>query len=794
MMRCIRTIYKKYPLLLTGGLILFICFLAYGQITNMHFFREDYLTIYSIQHPDAPKVKLGFGVFKYPDGYEVTLFIPFYHLFGLNPHGYYFIEVILYFFASLAVYFLAKTLTANKNMALGSALIFASGFVGSESLYRVAIGWQNILAATFISLSAALYFKYVKTPRRKYYLLALAVYLFTSDFSFYRAHGIILLILSIEIIFNFKLWQSILRMVPFILSYWYFYVYSISTMMDQGSKLPNFIQKILTPGNFHLLLTPFKTLENLFIPDKFNLPLIIFMAMLICTLIWKRSKLLIFCLIFAMANYIVYFYTSPENPQETTHRYLTVSFVGVAIFWGIFLNKVFKGFYGYFLSCIFIIILNLILVRSEQIDILKNRSQPSALFWQSFQKEVQNLPKNSVIYIDSKNDGVSKPIRDAALGAGSMSATTSFAVYYGLQWEDIYLAENFPEILKLVETGKVSKDNIYTFFYSKKDGLLNTTDQVKTTLFKENKVEMVDNPNNLNIPYYSPVLLKFSNYFKIDFSNINNSNQSGVNLSKYLDFLLSRKYYWDTVSASATTEAEYAEIGKIKDQDITTSWKGDDLIWQKNQKEEVILTLGANKSVGGIRLVPGALTRVPIKYLYECSSDKINWSKLKNVERNVTKVETIIDKFDSSSCAFIKLTVYNTVSNGPPQISEIEVLESQFIDLDIVKAEEIEQDPFIFINSTNDVTILSEYLAKNGIDGKICIYTNKYKETEPQCKKYKFKQYSSGEFFIDQGGTVINKIEFQIPERVKLTTNNVILEYQDFVQLQNRGYIAKHTN
>src|SRR3989344_8911309 len=142
-----------------------------------------------------------------------------------------------------------------------------------------------------------------------------------------------------------------------------------------------------------------------------------------------------------------------------------------------------------------------------------------------------------------------------------MSATTSFAVDYGLQWEDIYLAENFPEILKLVETGKVSKDNIYTFFYSKKDGLLNTTDQVKTTLFKENKVEMVDNPNNLNIPYYSPVLLKFSNYFKIDFSDINYSNQSEVNLSRYLDFLLSRKYYWDTVSASATTEAEYAEIG-----------------------------------------------------------------------------------------------------------------------------------------------------------------------------------------------------------------------------------------
>ena len=794
MVHRIRTIFKKYPFLLAGGLIFFICFLAYGQIMGMHFFLDDYLLLYALQHPNAYEGGPGLGVFGSDFGYSVTLFIPFFHIFGLKPEGYYLVEIALYFLAAITVYLFAKTLTGKKIVAFGTSLIFASGYVGSGSLYRFAVGWQNILAAIFLTLTATIYLKFVKSGSKYLYFLALAAFLCTIELSYYRSHGIILLILGIEIIFNFKIWSSIMRMLPFVLSYYYFYVYLL-TSMDQGSKSLTFVQKIFTDRNFHYLLTPFKTLENLFLPDKFNFPLLVFIGILLSIFILKRSKILLYCLLFAIANYLVYFYVSPENPQETTHRYLTISFVGIATFWGVFLSGIFKNRNMYLFFCILIVTLNIGLARQEQLALLQNRSQPSKLFWQSFQSQVKQINKQSVIYIDSKHDGISKPARDVAVGSGSLSPSTSFAVYYGLKWEDIYLAENFPELLNLIKTGKVDRNNIHTFFYSRQNGLVNTTTDVKKALFSTSDRLNIDNPNKINLPFYSPAVLNFKTEIGINFSDIKYIVDQKLELSKYLYFLTSRDRSWNKVSATATTEVDYAEIRYIKDRDINTAWKGEDIAWSKNHKEEVVLNLGENRSVGAVRIIPGALGRIPTKYSYACSLDGNSWKEIKNFEKNVIKAETFTDKFNEENCAFIRLTVYGTVSDGPPQISEIEILDSEFTDLDLITAEQVETDPFKFIHSEEDSQEVFRHLNENGISGKICIYTDKYISSKPLCKPYKFKLGSNnGELLIDQGGTMLEKIEFLLPSQIKLTLEKIEIEYQTLDQLQNRGYIAKHTN
>src|SRR3989344_2858686 len=127
----IKRIFKSYKLLLGGLVLLLITFLAYGKILGMYFYLEDYLILYSIQHPESSQAGYGSGIFGRPYGYAVTPFIPFYYLFGLEPWGYYLVEIILYFFAALAVYYLAKNLTGEKRIAFASSLIFASGFIGS---------------------------------------------------------------------------------------------------------------------------------------------------------------------------------------------------------------------------------------------------------------------------------------------------------------------------------------------------------------------------------------------------------------------------------------------------------------------------------------------------------------------------------------------------------------------------------------------------------------------------------------------------------------------------------------
>lgn len=785
----VRLAFKKYQFLLGVALIFLVCFLAYGKILGMYFYLEDYLILYSIQHPESSQAGYGSGVFGRPYGYAVTPFIPFYYLLGLVPWGYYLVEVVLYFIVALVVYFFAKTLTESRKIALGSALIFASGYVGSGSLYRLAVGWQNLFAAIFISLSAALYYKYVKNPKLKYYLLALGVYLFTSEFSFYRAHGIILVILGIEILFNFKPVKSLIRMFPFALAYWYFYVYSISSIMDQGSKASSFIQTVFVQRNFYFLLTPLKTLENLFIPDKFNFPFLLFIVIFTGALLWKRNKILVYCLVFALANYLVHFYNSPGSVQETTHRYLTISFVGIAIFWGIFLDKVLKSTGKYLLFCFLIIILNVTLGRSERGDILKNRSAPNREFWQTFKKEVQTIPLNSVIYIDSKIDGVSKPARDSALSAGSMSATTSFAVFYGLKWDEIYLAENFSELLSLIKSGKVAENDIFTFFYSRQDGLINTTQQTKNAL-KEKKRFDIANFDDINLNFSSPMLLNFSSVVDVSFSELTKKTKL-VNLEQYLDYISLRSRYYNKVSASASSEVRYAEIEYVKDRDVETSWRADDIKWAANHREEIVLDLGETRQVGAVKIIPANASRAPIKYIWECSLDLIVWEKLANFEKNADLGKKLIDKFNKAECAFLKLIITGTVS-GPPQISEVEVIENRFTGLDTDLADKIEENPFIYM-SPGDKEILSNYFLQNGIAGKVCIYSDKYKTGSPKCNKHNFKPGVSklDTFFIDQGGTVLQKIEISVPKQVKINLKNVQAKSLTYDELEKMGYTAR---
>ncbi|OGY11729.1 MAG: hypothetical protein A3E16_01080 [Candidatus Blackburnbacteria bacterium RIFCSPHIGHO2_12_FULL_44_25] len=786
-----KNILKKYQLFLMGALIFLVCFLAYGKILGMYFYLEDYLILHSIQHPNSPSAGYGSGIVGRPYGYAVTPFIPFYYLFKLNPFGYYLVEIILYFLAAIAVYYLVLTLTKNKNASLGSSLIFASGYVGSESLYRLAVGWQNIFAAIFISLSAAFYYRYIKNPSLKSYILAFFIYLFTSEFSFYRAHGIVLIVLSLEILFNFKPIKSLIRMIPFALSYWYFYVYSIRDFMSPGSTSATLLHKIFAERHYNYLLVPLKTLENLFVPDKINLPLFIFLAAFLVALAWKRNKTLIYCLIFTAANFLVYFYYSPGSPQETAQRYLLVSYVGAASFWGIFLDKVFSNKLKYFLSCSVILALNLGFSHKEQINILQNRSKPSARFWQDMRSQVASLPEHSAIYIDSKNDGVSKPARDAAVGAGSMGPTTSFAAYYGIDWTDIYLAETFSELLEFIKDGQVLPKNVYTFFYSKNEGLVNTTDLTKEALAGTKSASSFKSLSDISLPYSSPLLLDFSSDVRLISSSLEYSKEK-VDLPRYLQFLNSKVRYYKNVSASSTTQVRYSEIKNIIDENAETSWRADDLDWANSHKEEVILDLGETKTVGGILIIPASIARTPSKYTYECSQDRVTWDSLGSYDRKVEKVDEFLDKLKVSTCHFIKLTISATERNGPPQISEIVIIEDGFADLNVDHADKIEADPFRFVSSQEDINVLHKYLNESGASGEICINTDK-QANKRTCTKHNFKLgINNDSVFIDQGGKLLQNVEIKLPSQLQIETKNPKIRYLTFKELDKLDYITKY--
>jgi len=198
-----------------------------------------------------------------------------------------------------------------------------------------------------------------------------------------------------------------------------------------------------------------------------------------------------------------------------------------------------------------------------------------------------------------------------------------------------------------------------------------------------------------------------------------------------------------------------------------------------------MINLGVIKQIGGVRVVPAALGRVPTKYTYECSLEGAKWGNIANFEKKVNKAGAYVDKFNETRCQFIKLKIYDTVLHDSPQISEMEVLENNFQNLDFELADNVSKNPFLYATSSNQRELLTKYTINNGYEGEICILTDKFKPTEPQCQKYKFQLGTySGSLPIGQGGTVIQKIKFVTPPEIQIDVVELTLQHLTYDQLE----------
>lgn len=791
-------LFIKYKSILAACLLFLVVFVAFEKTLSMYFWHDDYPILYKLQKPMETAGTYGIGIAGLDSPYRYTAvpFVPFFPFFGLEPKGYYAIGILLYFFASLSTYVLTKIITGERKTAFAAALIFASGYVGSESLNTMGVSWQNILATILLTLTAACYFKFAKTKQVLFYVLSVVLYVFTMEFSHLRAHGIILLVFFIELLFNFKLFQSLIRMVPFVGIYWLSYMNPDPTQVQAGHLASGLISKIFIEEKFDLLLTPLKTLENIFIPDKLNFSLLVFLIILIILLIWARSKTLLYALIFTLANSIAYFLYWPDGFQETTHRYLNPSYVGASMFLAILIQRIFRNVnqFMYVLAVAFIVVFNIVLVRSEQAMIVSKRSVPSREFWKEFHNQVSTLQKNSLLYVDVKQDGESDQAYGNAIGVGAMGTTTSFAVQYGLRWQDIYHPNTLQEFLYLVSTNKFKKENIHTFFYGLNEGLVNTTKSTVESLFGPKRTFTIDNLDKIEIAFTSPLLLTMNTDVSVDFSSIDYGQNKQIKLAKYLDYLSYRNEYYNSVIITASSQSKYTEIRNIHDRNYDTSWKALTSYWGEHHNEEVTLDLGAPKEISGVKIIPGSILRLPTEYQYTCSLDGKTWESLTSITKKAENANTFIDKFSTSYCRFVKLTVYKTYTDEPPQISEIEVLGNEFVDLDPETAELVYSDPFQFVVSNTDEQVLLQYFSKNGIYGSICFYTDKYKLQDPFCKSHIFslRPFSSDEVIVDSGGTILKKITLSLPPQVKIKAYNARLESLTAQELKDRNYIVEY--
>lgn len=257
-----------------------VVIISYGHLLWMTPWQDDQTLFFKLQHINDKAGYFGtgpFGVGVYK--YIITPFIPIYYLFGLNTVYYYALALFAYFIASFAV---CKTFSGLVSEKVGkiSGLLFAAGYVSSDSFIRLFNSVVTSLSVVFVSLFVMFYWRYHKTKKVKWYFLALILFLSAMEFVRTRTHYLISLPLLIEFLFlingfikktfKTKLIISLARITPFI---YMFYLYFVKNADSRSGNIKEFITSLLK-GDFSIIYGFLSSITNIVIPDWFSTPLV----------------------------------------------------------------------------------------------------------------------------------------------------------------------------------------------------------------------------------------------------------------------------------------------------------------------------------------------------------------------------------------------------------------------------------------------------------------------------------------------------------------------------------------
>lgn len=762
-------------------LILIVVLFAYFQTLFMYFWNDDNAVIFKLQHLGEGVGNLGSGIFGLDSPYRMVIFplIPVYYFFGINAAAFFAYGLFFYFLASIAVFYFAKSFFKEEKLAILTSLIFASGLVGAESLWRVYNSVHTSITIIYILLFVIFYNNFISAKNLAgkiiFYSLTLGFFYLAIQWGFVRAHGIIFIIFAQEILFNFNWRFSTLRLAPFFyLSYISYFAPSVNTKHVQLLAT-----RLFENYEFELLLVPLRTLKNTLLPDVFNISLIFFAILLFLLLIKFKSKIFFFTLTFIISSYLIYYAIYHDLSLNTTHRYLTTALPGVSLLAAYILSKIFRNNTKLFIASGMLITINLCQTNWLQMNILKDRSIPTKDFYTALKREVPALNKNSILYFNVKQDNDSINLFEHFFGVGSMPNSTAVAIHYNLDRYDLFLPQTFEETVSLIKERKVGKENVYTFFYSKKDGLKNTTKKFRESLWGEKKIYFIEDLDRINYQFASP--FKINLELKPNVKQLDKSNSKNVKgLEVYLNYLQSKHNYYNLLTVKSDTHWQNYTIDKIFDQDYSTSWMGSRGIWNDTKKESITLDLTEQRYIGAIKLKFAASDKTATKYSYYCSKDNLNWQKLKTVYFMPKEhAETKIDLVEINLCRFVKISIDETEEGDSPEIAEVEVIEKGYENLDFKLAQQYEETLVSLLNSDKKV-LVSDYLHKNGLKINICFMTDEYeifagkaKSKLCQEKFAKLNEFNRFEIILPQSGTTFQKLFVSPQPNVEFEINQV---------------------
>lgn len=322
--------------------------LSCWRLLNLYISHDDWDLFFKVIHPESGVWGTGPGPFgSGPYRYFHTVFIILYPFLKFNIPAYFFVGMLIYLFASFAIYLLFLEITENRKLSLFIASIFSSlGLFGSDALMHLQHLYAMFGMMGFSFLTLRFLLRHFKTGNLIFYLLSLILFTFTEEFYVLRGHGLIFVILFGALLFvPFKnkikdISVFCLKLLPFL------YIYNHQYNSGGGGFLTITINYLKSyNGAFASFINFPATFANSLIPDFFTnqiyslSPRILFFAILFISvqvfLVRKINKKILIALLVVLVNYIFILFTKWSVSQPILRANGFDNFSGFLAFMGL---------------------------------------------------------------------------------------------------------------------------------------------------------------------------------------------------------------------------------------------------------------------------------------------------------------------------------------------------------------------------------------------------------------------------------------------------------------------------
>lgn len=530
--------------------------------------------------------------------------------------------------------------------------------------------------------------------------------------------------------------------------------------------------------------------------------LILFLA--IAVSLFPRAKRLaqaiIIGLVILSSQIFSYYIKYPDAIFSTTHRYLSYSLIGYSLLWGSIAYAFFQRFKKKNLILYFvlggILLINLSLGFKYQKNLVEARSKPTRDFYLRLQSYVPAIKKGALFYFDIKNDPLYQQQFYNFFSVGSMPDSTAIAVFYGVDRYDLSLFTDQNELLQNIRDNKTNINNLYSFYYDE-NGLNDMTQRTREVLAVPSKNFDLENIDKI-FPFM-PLAISFQAKIIPDIENIVypysfvNKKAPLFDKSKrylMLDYLNSRDEFYRNVKTKSLSQWKYQELTYLTDNNFETSWRGHRIYWNDNEHEQVVLDLGNIRSVDKLIWVNWNHTLTPTKYTLEVSNDEKNWRVIKKVTDGPERKdgEMVVEDFPAEYARFMKMDITATTSNDAPAISELEIVDGKYKNVNIPEAFEYIKEPFYYIEDAED---MKKTIDKVGplLNIVVTEVTDKGTGTK-KVPVVGFNQTRVFDAILDVGGTLLKDLKIEISNApVKIETYSMFARNMDIYEIERRKMI-----